>query len=294
MDFEITEYGNMLVYKKGYTSDFVNITIKENNLSGLRIFDHLDRLDSLSFLREYKFLEKLHIDCIDDKDFSFLEDLTNLKDLGIGGSVTIKNPIDLSTLVNLKSLSLHWRKNKIKGIEKCINVSRLALIYFKESDLSAINSLKNIKKLMIKVSPLKNLDGFTSFDSVEEITIANCRNLNDIKVLNSCTNLTSAYFDGCPNLEDFEPLSKCSKLKDLTLFDCKRVKSIKFVKDIELDILIMGGSTDIVDGDLIPAKKIKDVRYDHRPHYNIKIVNEEHEARRKANLQMVKDILGKI
>jgi hypothetical protein len=294
MDFEITEYGNMLMYRKGYTADFVNKTIKENNLSGLRIFDHLDRLDTLSFLSDYTFLEKLSIDCAYDQDYSFLSRLSNLKDLSIGGDSRVKNPIDLSALVNLEYLGLYWRKNKIKGIEKCSNISSLSLIYFKESDLSAIKSLTNIKSLMVKISPIKSLDGFASLDSIEKIKIVNCRNLNDINVLHGCSNLTSADFDLCPNLEDFEPLRGTSKLKSLSLIDCKRTKSIKFVNDIELDILIMGGSTDIVDGDLIPAKKIKDVRYDHRPHYNIKIANEEHEARRKANLQMVKDLLSKI
>jgi hypothetical protein len=147
---------------------------------------------------------------------------------------------------------------------------------------------------MVKISPIKSLDGFASLDSIEKIKIVNCRNLNDINVLHGCSNLTSADFDLCPNLEDFEPLRGTSKLKSLSLIDCKRTKSINFVNDLELNRLTLGGSTDIADGNIMPAQKVKDFIYDHKPHYNIKIVNEEHEARRKANLQMVKDILGKI
>src|SRR6476661_8903673 len=93
---EISPYGNMLVYEKEYSSEFVKQTIRSKKLSGLRIFDHLDPLESLDFLRKFNFLEKLDIDSINDHDFSFLSNLFNSKSLGIGQSVKEDEIIDLS------------------------------------------------------------------------------------------------------------------------------------------------------------------------------------------------------
>ena len=40
-NFELSPYGNMLVYQKGYTIDDVIRIINNNQLSGLRIFSQL-------------------------------------------------------------------------------------------------------------------------------------------------------------------------------------------------------------------------------------------------------------
>lgn len=58
-DFEVSLFGNMLIYEKGYSKQFVQETTFLNNLDGLRIFDHLDPLDSLDFLKDNTFLRKL-------------------------------------------------------------------------------------------------------------------------------------------------------------------------------------------------------------------------------------------
>lgn len=70
---EISPYGNMQVFKKGYTAEFVKKTIQVRRFNGLRIFDHLDRLDTLDFFKDNTFLEKLDIDCMYDHDrFTYL------------------------------------------------------------------------------------------------------------------------------------------------------------------------------------------------------------------------------
>ena len=92
-EIEISQYGSLLVFKQGYTPEFVQTVIHERNLKGLRIFAHLgaDRLSNLSFLYEYSFLEALDITSVDDYDFSFLSSLKGLKELSI--SVEGKNEI---------------------------------------------------------------------------------------------------------------------------------------------------------------------------------------------------------
>jgi len=71
-EIEISPYGSLLVFKKGYTLQFVKRVISEKNLRGLRIFSFFEeRLDNLDFLNEYSFLEALDITSINDFDFGF-------------------------------------------------------------------------------------------------------------------------------------------------------------------------------------------------------------------------------
>src|SRR6516164_3617241 len=122
--FQVSPDGSLLVYKKGYSTSFIESTIKENNLRGLRIFAQLkeDRLKDLNFLEELTFLEVLWLSTADDYDFRFLENLINLQELSIG---TWGNKvIDLSPVNNLRKLYIHWRKS-IVGLNNCQKLETL-------------------------------------------------------------------------------------------------------------------------------------------------------------------------
>ena len=69
---EISEYGSLLMYKIGYSSNFIFNTIKANRLSGLSIFtDPMEEPPkNLDFLVECSFLEELSItSCVDYEFF---------------------------------------------------------------------------------------------------------------------------------------------------------------------------------------------------------------------------------
>jgi len=39
-EIEISPYGNLLMFKTGYSAEFIKKTIEKNKLNGLSIFDH--------------------------------------------------------------------------------------------------------------------------------------------------------------------------------------------------------------------------------------------------------------
>jgi Leucine-rich repeat (LRR) protein len=288
-EIEISPYGSSLVYKKGYTVEFVRSTIKERNLKGLRIFAHLseNRLDDLSFLHEYSFLKALDISSVNDYDFSFLSSLTALQDLSI--SIEGKNEIDLSHQVKLESLDIEWRKGKISGLEKCQNITNLCLIDFIENDFSAVSQLINLKELMVKTASIKTLNGVQHFPLLEKLLLGNCRNLESIEDIVYLKNLASLHIELCAKIKDYIAIGKLTRLKRLRLIDCREISSIKFIENLHsLNKLSLLGNTDILDGDMIPAKNIEEVFYRHRKHYNIKIENKEHEELIKSNLEKIK------
>src|ERR1700722_6771800 len=146
---KIKEPENLLVYEKGYSAGFVKSTIEKQSLNGLRIFDHLDPLPDLDFLKDYTFLKHLVVTRIGDHDYLFLKQLPGLIRLGIDISEGAKKEIDLSHQTNLIELVIAWRKH-IKGLEKCQHLEDLLLIEFKEKDLTAITALAALKHLSIK------------------------------------------------------------------------------------------------------------------------------------------------
>lgn len=287
---EISPYGNMLVYKKGYTPDFVKNAIEKNGLKGLRIFDHLDRLDTLDFLKEYTFLKKLDIDCINDQDYSFLGSLPNLEYLGIGPSTKQFNPINLSNQRNLRILGIQWRK-KITGFENCTRLSSLTLVEFKEKDLQKIASIKSIAELRIKTASIESLHGADKLTNLHNLNIGNCKKLQSIKAINHLPKLKELYLDTCPNIKDYEEVTDLPNLETLSLVDCGNVQSLKFIEKYQsLSKLSLLGNTVIVDGDLVPAKRIKFVEHKHYSHYNVKLENPSYNQNIKNNLEKIKNL----
>ena len=289
MGFEISPYGNMLVYKKGYTASFVEMTIRENNLEGLRIFDHLDKLESLDFLQDFGFLQKVDIDSILDHDYSFLKKLNNLRSLKIGPAVGEKNIVDLSNLVNLKELTINWRKGKIEGIEKCQKITSLCLVEYKEGDFTPISSLGNLESLQVKTGSVSNVDGVENFHKLRHLLLGNCKKLESISNLSELEKLTSLHIEQCPKIKDYAPIGSLLNLENLQIVDCKGVNTIGFIKELfSLKKLSLLGNTDVLDGDLKPAQSVKEVFYKHREHYNVKIQNEEYDRLVKRNFEKLK------
>lgn len=288
-NIEISPYGSLLVYKKGYTLDFVRSTIIEKHLRGLRIFAHLkdDRLTDLDFLSEYTFLEVLDIASVDDYDFGFLSSLKDLKDLSI--NIEGKNSIDLGNQESLESLTIQWRKGKISGLEKCQNITSLCLVDFKEDDFLPISSLGKLGDLKVKTASIKTIKGVEDFSLLETLLLGNCKALKSINDIGGLQKLSSLNFELCPKIEDYNPVGNLSNLESLQITDCKGVNTIRFVQKLSsLKKLMLLGNTDILDGDMTSTKNIKEVIYKHRKHYNIKIENKENDRLVKSNLEKIK------
>jgi len=288
-EINLSSSGTMLVYKKGYTYGFVKDTIATYKLEGLRIFDHLDALDSLDFLKDYNFLEKLSIDCILDQNYSFLKNLTKLKYLGIGISVKENNPIDLSNQQNLESLDIHWRKGKIIGLEKCRNIKTLIIWSFKEKDFNAISHLSELVDLEVKTGSVETTAGLENLKHLESLSIAYCPRLKSIKEISSLKKLSSLEIWACSKIEDYDELKGLDSLTSLKIVNGKGISSIKFIQNFPaLNKLSLSGNTVILDGDLTPAKNIEKVFYKHYKHYNIRIENKEIDQLRRSNLEKIK------
>ena len=287
---EIAPFDNLLVYKKGYTPEIVSEIISDKKLGGLRIFSILkdDKLETIDFLQEYDFLEKLDITSTSDFDFKFLSKLVNLKKLTI--NVDGSNDIDLSNLKKLEYLSIKWRKG-IRDFENCRSLSSLCLIEFKEHDLLKLSNLKSLIDVRIKSALIENLNGLNELVNLQSLNIGSCKKLTSVRAINELPKLRHLDFDTCPNVKDYEYITSLPGLQSLRLINCGKVESIKFIEGCPLlSELSLLGNTIINDGNLLPAKGIKSVEYKHQSHYNIKIENPSYNETVKSNLQKIKNL----
>jgi hypothetical protein len=211
--------------------------------------------------------------------------------LGIGLSTTEKNIIDLSNQTNLESLSIQWRKGNILGLDKCNKVTLLCLVDYSEKDFYPISSLVNLEDLKVKTSLMNNCFGIENLTKLKSILLGNCKKLSSLDGLGILKNVTSLSFDLCPQIKNYDEIGNLHNLENLQITDCKGVGSIKFIENLTaLKRLSLIGNTDILDGDLLPAQKVKEVFYKHRKHYNIKIDNEEYDSLVKSNLNKLKGL----
>lgn len=260
---EISEYGNLLIFKKSYSYSYVNKIIQQEKLNGLRIFFPFksDSLTDFDFLKEYDFLEALEISVTSGEyDFSFLSHLVNLKKLSI--NVIGQNEIDLSGLKKLEDCTLLWRK-KIVGLNNCTTLKKLCLIDFKQDDLSKISELINLNKLVIKTSSIQTLKGIENLKNVEQIMLGNCKKLKSIVDLNGLLKLKSLEFNICSSIYDFSDMRELPSLEFLQLVDCKDIASLKFLLNLKsLNKFYILGNTTILDKDFSYTNQINEVSPD--------------------------------
>jgi|GEM_PF-831790 hypothetical protein len=284
-------FNNLLVYRKEFSVSDIKTIIHSKNLDGLRIFAvfNEDKLDSFDFLSNLLFLETLEITAHGDYNFDFLYSLTNLKKLSI--NVFGRNIIDLQALKNLISLTIHGEKTRFVGIENCVDLKVLNLIDFKADNFLKLNSLVNLRNLTVKTSSVSSCDGLEKLISLETMLLGNCRKLKSIQKIESLINLISIEFISCPSIGNFESVGELKKLEYLNLEDCKDVQNLSFLESLpRLRKLSLLGNTTIVDGNIIPVQKIKEVFYKHRSHYNVKIENEANDKLIKKNLEKIKSM----
>lgn len=289
-NIEIAPFDNLLVYKKGYNPELVRKIIVDNKLGGLRIFSILkdDKLETIDFLQDYNFLEKLDITSSVDFNFDFLNSLVNLKKLSL--NVEGNNTINLSNLKSLEYLSIKWRKD-IKGFENCTSLSSLGLIEFKEKDLVKFSNLISLTDIRIKTASNTSLNGLQGLVNLQSLNIGNCKKLTSIIAVNELPKLRSLEFEKCPNINDYQLVTKLPSLESFSLIDCGRIDSIEFIEGMPmLSKLSLLGNTVINDGNLIPAKNIKSVEHKYYRHYNLKLENPSYNQNVKNNLQKIKNL----
>jgi len=255
-----------------YFYDFDSI-YRFENLESLDCFIFNDETLDLSRFQKLKTLTTTSLEPFMNLNNSTIEELCVFGEFGSTVLNTKLDPKKLSQLHRLKCLRL---LHKVKDFS------------FEE-----VGVLDNLEKIVIKQCNIKNLNGIEKCTQVKDITLWYCSSLNDITAIKKLPNLLRLEIGPCPRIKDLDILTNnnvlrvlCIKsyknvdaeiiktlkeLRFLYLDNCNPIPSIKFIDDLKnmLGLLILG--TKIIDGDITPALKLKNVGITAMRHYNLDV-----------------------
>ncbi|MFH1088448.1 MAG: leucine-rich repeat domain-containing protein, partial [Patescibacteria group bacterium] len=86
------------------------------------------------------------------------------------------------------------------------------------TDLSPLNNLTNLRRLMIANSPITNLTGIKNLTNLTFLNLFGDNKLIDISTLRNLTKLIDLGLAGT-NITDLSPMTSLKNLKTLTLFN---------------------------------------------------------------------------
>ena len=290
---KVTEYERLLVYEPGYSPAFVRDTLEREQLNGLAVQALLpgEVPNDLAFLRDFSFLTHLAINAIpvEDFDYGVLSELGNLLyfTLNVPLSKPAKpRPLDLGHLARLRSLALTWRDG-VTGFDQLTELERLRLIEFRGEDLRLIASEKKLIELVLKTSSIRSVSGIEAHRGLETVLFGACSRLRELEALSTLHRLQKLTLTSCRRLTQIDALSALHRLTELEMTDCPRLESIRPISGLRLERLSIGGTTDIADGDILPAAGARELFYRPRAHYNARLPTPQQDALVEQNRRKI-------
>lgn len=223
--------------------DLINIGIKD--ITPLKCFTNLSKLElqnieapnpndikDISSLKYLKKLTYLDLTCNDILSTSPLNGLTDLTNLYLGYTDTVKNISFIKSMKKLKSLYLTGMDlTDISALKSCNNLEDLNLWSNNISDLTPLKGLTKLKKLELSNNEINNLSPLKDLKSLKYLglmhnnieNILHLRNLNRLEHLYLRGNKISDFSYVKPyyhNLKekDFEPYVLLSALNHSNYF----------------------------------------------------------------------------
>ena len=183
-------------------------TIYSNDLWAIKDLTVSETASDLSDLRHMLYLEDLTISGQEITDLSFLEGMTHLKRLDLGGCSISADLSVLGTLPALEELSLRG-----------CSISSLAFL----------EGASALKALDLRSNAVGNLSALASVTTLQRLDLAD-NAISDLSPLSGLTELT--YLNLSENvLTDMAPIGACTKLTELDVSDNK-LTSIAAVQNL--------------------------------------------------------------
>ena len=234
----------------------VKETLLRNSIYYLSFGTPFDELKNIDFLHEFSFLKGISIG-LDGFDIRPLVECINLEEIDLPFSY--EGVIDFSHFPKLKELFINWRNIGSETVFRCKNLEKLTIFNYSGTSLIEFSELKKLKVLVLTDPKIINLAGVEELESLKEIEINGARKLVSIDHIEECQKLHRVFIHGCKQIEELHPLMYLKNLRILNLDNMGRIPSIKFLQPLkQLEEFYMGGSTNVVDGDLKVLQNLRE------------------------------------
>jgi hypothetical protein len=187
----------------------------------------------------------IHLDPMEIKDLSGIEQLVNLESLYIDHYHRVSSLSPLGELKNLTSLTIeHFRDSPIKNIavlKELTQLEELSLSGLTVNDMSALQSLTNLKSLSISNSNLSEANILADFHHLEELYLYDTH-IKDFSFLRTLTGLKKLKISLGWNqklelntklIEDHTQLQSLS-LNGTSISDLRFLKNMYLMEELDL------------------------------------------------------------
>jgi hypothetical protein len=230
--------------------------LKDNKISKLSFGTPFDDLKDIYFLKSLCFLKGVRIG-LEDFDINPLAHCNNLEEIDI--PFRYEGAIDFSDFPKLKILAIDWRNTGSSTVFSCKKLQTLSLSKYSGASLTSFSVLQKLEKLILVDSKILSLAGVEQLGHLKELQIIGAKELTSIDHIEGCQMLNEVFIDGCKQVESLHFLMYLKNLKKLNLDNIGELSTIKFLKPLkQLEEFYMGGSTNVLDGDLKVLQELKE------------------------------------
>jgi hypothetical protein len=223
----------------------------------------------LSFLAELPELKSFEIFDFNISDISPIHHLHQLKRLAV--TTYCSTAIDFSAFPQLQSCALEWRP-KAASLFQCTTLKDLFLNRYKGKDANAFARLINLESLAILNAPVENLQGLPALAKLRSLRLGGLRRLRSLSGVEDLVNLEELEIHTCRAIRSIDEIRSLPRLKKLHLNNDGGIDSLKPLAGLaQLESVLFYESTNIVDGDLSPLLRLKNlsrVSFRNRRHYS--------------------------
>ncbi len=271
IDFEPGLWGKRAVIKSLWKDSFLR-DLLENNIVELELNtgkgwdgDNIDFLKFMPNLRSFVIID------FKIKSIAPVHHLTELRNLTI--STYCKTPINFSSFPMLESCGFEWRKGS-DSLFNSITLKKLGIINYDKNAFLPFSNLYNLETLTILNSAIDNLDGLALLHKLKVLSFGDLKKLTALEGIEGSESLEELEIQRCKNINSISNIFDLNHLKRVLLIDSGNIESIKGIERLShLETFLFYESTNIVDGDISPLFKLKNlsqVSFKNRRHYTHK------------------------
>jgi hypothetical protein len=264
-------YGRRAVLNSGW-ADVMTAYFSSNRIVELELNQAKGwKGDNLSFLSRLPDLKLFEIFDFNIKDIAPIHSLRGLRRLGV--TTYCSTEIHFSAFPYLESCGLEWRP-KAALLFDCKTLKDLFINRYSGKGVASFAKLTNLESLAILNAPVENLLGFGTLKKLRSLRLANLRRLTSLAGIEQLTSLEELEIHTCRAITSITGVEYLSRLKKLHLNNDGKIASLKPLEKLTiLESVLFYESTNIVDGDLSPLMRLKNlvrVSFQNRRHYSHK------------------------
>jgi Leucine-rich repeat (LRR) protein len=268
IDFEQGQFGTKAIIKVQWHDSLLELLLKKDIRELELNIGKGWRGKSIEFLKELSHLQSLRILDNPLKLIQPIHYLHELVDLHLETYSDI--PVDFSSFPYLTDCFFEWIKGS-DSLFDCRGLNRLGINNYKKKSSEPLANLVNLEKLSLLNSDVENLDGIVKLINLTYLRLANLRSLTSLNGIQNLRNLTELEIQRCKGIHSVSDIFELAKLQRLLLLDVGGIESIRGIENLmELREFFFYESTNVLDGDLTPIRKLKNlskISFQNRRHY---------------------------